>query len=107
MMSRVIVCKLGRFGELRKVVDCQMNQLSDGKSDNKDQTNQFNQTNTAMNRDLVRNSQMDLSNSMDQSSDMNQGIHLDSFEETRSPVFTINQNFEDVIFQNEIGMLLI
>ena len=45
-MNRVIVCKLGRFGELRKIVDCQTNQLSEGKSD--EQNTQNSQSNSVI-----------------------------------------------------------
>ena len=60
MMSRVIVCKLGRLGELRKIVDCQMNQLVDGKSDTTVESGQVRESTADFNSDLATNNQIDM-----------------------------------------------
>ena len=46
---------------------------------------------------------MGISYQMDQSSDFSQVVPMDRFEEAGNSLFNIDQNCEDVVFQNEIG----
>ena len=126
-MNRVIVCKLGRFGELRKIVDCQTNQLSEGKSDEQNtQNSQSNgvivtndsQSNSVVTSDSQSNSFVTsdcLSNSLvtsesQYSCSVSSDSHLTSQMSQGgfgSFGFNMNQNFEDCIFESDMGKELL
>ena len=132
-MNRVIVCKLGRFGELRKIVDFQTNQLSDGKSDEQNtqdrQSNSFIVTNNSqyssfVNSDCQSNSlatsesqsncpvssDSHMTSQVSQSSiisHFNQSsVHMGQLKDASSFGLNINQNFEDFNFESDIGKTL-
>ena len=129
----MIVCKLGRLGELKKIIDCQTNQLSYGKSDKQNtQDRQYNsvivtndsQSNSFVTRDCQSNS---LVTSESQSnSSVSSDSHLTS-QVSQSSIFSkvnlssdqmgqncqqsefgnfgsnMNQNFEDCFFEIDMG----
>ena len=102
-MNRVIVCKLGRFGELRKIVDFQTNQLSEGKSD--EQNAQDSQSNSVIVTNESQSNSLVTSESQSNSS-VSSDSHLTSQMSQcgfGSFGFNMNQNFEDCIFKSDMG----
>ena len=132
-MNRVIVCKLGRFGELRKIVDFQTNQLSEGKSDeqnthdsqynsviltNESQSNSFVTSVCQSNSLVTSESQSNSSVSSDShlTSQVSQSSIISQFNQSSGDLeqndqqggfgsfeFNINQNFEGCIFETDMG----
>lgn len=137
-MHRVIVCKMGRLGELRKIVDCQTSQLSDtraeeptqptsdsqviqssyvgqvspscvisqanqssndGQENHQISDNQFIQSSCTEVNYLNSDSQV-IQSSIE--SELNQSSTGDQYDHSASFVFNVNQNFEGVIFDNEL-----
>ena len=123
MLSRVIVCKMGRLGELRKIVDCQTSQLMD-MSEEQNNVGQVKQSicsgqeiqSNCVNVIKSSNNYSDPIFSQTQSSIGNQVNHLSSenqvneysdgilsgnLDQSNSFLFNMNQNFEGIIFENE------
>ena len=138
-MHRVIVCKMGRLGELRKIVDCQTSQLSDtrpeeqviqpasdsqviqssyvGQVSPSSVISQANQSsNDGQKKHQISDNQFIQSSCTEgnydnsdseviQSSiegELNQSSTGDQYGHSASFVCNVNQNFEGVIFDNEI-----
>ena len=112
-MNRVIVCKLGRFGELRKIVDCQTNQLSEGKSDEQNtqnsQSNSVIVTNESQSNSFVTSvcqSNSLVTSESQYSSSVSSDSHLTSQMSQcgfGSFGFNMNQKFEDCFFEIDMG----